>query len=385
MNHHFPINKSTIMHQKHTKLAKAHQGFFAQNEWSFLGTNCDAIQTLAKDITNCFSDTYKVGYIDASHKEIEGEVPFFYAEWTDKIKFQRHEQKGGFEAGSRSIFFNDVDLVLVNGNHFEAQQQLVILDPKKMESLSKKTKKLTNVKAFITQSNSPAELPDFLKNHLPNWQEIPFFSIENISQIANFIQQKSIIPSLQGLILAGGRSVRMGTDKSNIHWHQKPQKEYLYELLQNTGIQSFISCREEQKEELKVFPTLSDSFLNLGPMGAILSAFRENPSVAWLVIACDLPFFDKNCLNFLIQNRNPSSVATAYKSPTSEEGFPEPLVAIWEPKAYQHLLRFLGQGISCPRKVLINSDTHLLDAPNTNWLTNVNTPEEKEEVKKLLF
>jgi molybdenum cofactor guanylyltransferase len=272
----------------------------------------------------------------------------------------------------------------VNGNHFEAQQQLVVLDPKKMESLAKKTKKLTNVKAFITQSDSPAELPDFLKNHLSNWQEIPIFSVENIGQIADFIQKKSIIPIVQGLILAGGRSVRMGIDKSNIHWHKKPQREYLYELMQNTGIQSFISCREDQKGELNSFPTLSDSFLNLGPMGAILSAFRENPTVAWLVIACDLPFFDKKCLDFLLQNRNPSSIATAYKSPISEEGFPEPLVAIWEPKAYQHLLRFLGQGVSCPRKVLINSETHLVEAPDANWLKNINTPEEMTEVKKLL-
>jgi molybdenum cofactor guanylyltransferase len=97
---------------------------------------------------NCLPITYKVGYVDASHKEVEGEMPFFHAEWTDKIKFQRYEQKGNFEVGSRSVFFNEVDLVLVNGNHFEAQQQLVVLDPKKMESLAKKTKKLTNVRAF---------------------------------------------------------------------------------------------------------------------------------------------------------------------------------------------------------------------------------------------
>jgi molybdenum cofactor guanylyltransferase len=374
--------KSAFMQQKHTKLAKPQQGLFARNEWSFLGTNCTVIQELAKDINTCLSSSYKIGYLDASHKEIEGELPIFAAEWTDKIAFQRQEQNVTFNAQNRSAFFNDMDLVLVNGNHFEAEKQVVVLDPKKMESLSKKLKKLTQVEAFLTQSDSPAELPEFLKNHLPNWQKIPVFKLENTSEIAAFIQKKSTSAPIQGLILAGGRSIRMGTDKGSLNWHGKPQREHLYTLFQSIDIQTFISCREDQKNEILSFPTLADSFLNLGPMGAILSAFRENPSSAWLVIACDLPFFDKNCLDFLIKNRNPSAVATAYKSPDSLEGFPEPLVAIWEPKAYQHLLRFLGQGISCPRKVLINADTHLIEAIDPNWLQNINTPEEANLIKK---
>jgi molybdenum cofactor guanylyltransferase len=64
----------------------------------------------------------------------------------------------------------------------------------------------------------------------------------------------------------------------------------------------------------------------------------------------------------------------AFLNPTSE--FPEPLISIWEPKSYQTALSFLGQGISCPRKVLINSDTHLITVSNPTALMNVNTPDE---------
>jgi molybdenum cofactor guanylyltransferase len=53
------------------------------------------------------------------------------------------------------------------------------------------------------------------------------------------------------------------------------------------------------------------------------------------------------------------------------------LITIWEPRAYPVLLSFLAQGISCPRKVLINSDIELLDVPNIDALMNVNTPEER--------
>jgi molybdopterin-guanine dinucleotide biosynthesis protein A len=114
-------------------------------------------------------------------------------------------------------------------------------------------------------------------------------------------------------------------------------------------------------------------------MGAILSAFRQNPNTAWLVVAVDLPLLDKSTLQLLIENRNPSKLATAFNSPVNE--FPEPLIAIWEPRAYPVLLQFLAQGYSCPRKALINTDVELLDAPNPEALFNVNTPEER---KKLL-
>ena len=75
-------------------------------------------------------------------------------------------------------------------------------------------------------------------------------------------------------------------------------------------------------------------------------------------------------------------MATAFRSPVN--AFPEPLIAIWEPRSYPVLLQFLAQGYSCPRKVLINSPVELLEAPNPLALKNVNTPEELAEVRERL-
>jgi molybdopterin-guanine dinucleotide biosynthesis protein A len=130
------------------------------------------------------------------------------------------------------------------------------------------------------------------------------------------------------------------------------------------------------------FQGLPDSFLGLGPYGGILSAFREDPNAAWLVIACDLPLLSEKSLRQLLAARNPSAMATAFQSPDNE--FPEPLIAIWEPRAYPVLLDFLSRGYSCPRKVLINSDAHLVQATDAAELTNVNVPEEYEAIKAAL-
>jgi molybdopterin-guanine dinucleotide biosynthesis protein A len=87
-------------------------------------------------------------------------------------------------------------------------------------------------------------------------------------------------------------------------------------------------------------------------------------------------------LEFLLQSRNPEKVATTYESPF--DGLPEPLITIWEPKSYPLLLNFLGLGNTCPRKVLINSDTLILKPENPEALMNVNTPEDAEKAEKIL-
>jgi len=193
---------------------------------------------------------------------------------------------------------------------------------------------------------------------------------------------KKNIPVINGLVLAGGKSVRMGFDKTVIEWHGKDQRSYMADALKAICNDVFISCRTEQQDEIKNYKTIADTFTGLGPYGAILSAFRENPDVAWLVTASDLPLMDKATLQYLINYRNISAVATTFESP--HDGLPEPLITIWEPKAYHILLSFLAQGYSCPRKVLRNNDVHIIKAQYPEKLMNVNTEEELIKAKALL-
>ena len=44
--------------------------------------------------------------------------------------------------------------------------------------------------------------------------------------------------------------------------------------------------------------------------------------------------------------------------------------------AYEAVSAFVADGVHCPRKMLINSDTHLLDQPDPAALDNVNTPDD---------
>jgi molybdopterin-guanine dinucleotide biosynthesis protein A len=55
---------------------------------------------------------------------------------------------------------------------------------------------------------------------------------------------------------------------------------------------------------------------------------------------------------------------------------PEPLCAIYNPSARRILDEFVAAGIQCPRKIMLRSDTHLLEARDPRALDNINTPDE---------
>ncbi len=375
-----------MIHRKHTNLKRPKLGNFGRNEWAILGTTCGNIQQLANEIIGQLSSKYQLAYVDADHKSHDDngtdDLPKAMI-YTDKIGYHRFDFQANMEQYHFRMHFNEADLILVNGNHFKARKQLVFIDPKKAESLSRKLDRLTDVQAFIL-TDETSDIYDFLKNHLPEYQQIPTFRASETKKIIHFLEKEITknIPPIKGLVLAGGRSTRMGQDKGAIEYFGKPHREYMYDLIAPFCSETYLSCRSEQATELGGFPLIEDTFLGLGPHGAILSAFREDPEAAWLVIACDYPLMNEATIRQLVENRDASYVATAFNSPHNE--FPEPLITIWEPKSYPILFQFLAQGYSCPRKVLINSRVNLIDTAQPEIFQNINHKNEYEEIIKIL-
>ncbi|MGB0929452.1 MAG: NTP transferase domain-containing protein [Chitinophagales bacterium] len=387
--------KDGSKHRKHAKLTRPQLGNFGRNEWAIIGTPCGNIQKIAYQLTAILSKDFKVSYVDADHKSADAETEEGKKEstaleaganwvYTDKITHHRIDFNANLDSYTYRSLFNEQDVVLVNGNHFKAQKQIVVIDARKKSSLERKLDRLTDVDLILLEGEGEMVFP-FLQKHLPNIGEIPVLKSRDITAIADFLLQKMKTnrPPLYGLVLAGGKSQRMGRDKGLIDYHGKAQREYTGDMLQSVCEKVFLSCRPEQAVQIQSeYQILSDVMLGLGPFGAIVSAFQHNPNAAWLVVACDLPLLDQNTLKYLTENRNPSKIATAFHNPATN--FPEPLITVWEPKSYLTLLQFLVQGYSCPRKVLINSDIEVLEVLDTAKLKNVNRPEEYEEVKRLM-
>lgn len=184
---------------------------------------------------------------------------------------------------------------------------------------------------------------------------------------------------LSGLILAGGKSIRMGQDKAQIEFHNKPQLYHLHELLTPFCNEVYFSVHKDnsfthQKRVIK------DLFDIESPLNGILSAFHYSAENAWLSVAIDMPNITNETLVYLIKNRDKTKSATCFYD--SEGVNPEPLLTIWEPRSRPQLLNFFNRGKVSPRKFLIENEVCLLKTPDPSWLVNVNTPKDLESFKK---
>ena len=181
---------------------------------------------------------------------------------------------------------------------------------------------------------------------------------------------------LYGLVLAGGRSSRMGQDKAALTAGRSTQLEQAMALLAPHVARAFVSVRKDQRSDpLRArFEQIEDTRENLGPIAGIIAAQQRHPQCAWLVLACDLPLLDAATLGFLLRNRASERLATAFRS--SYDRLPEPLCAVYEPASAGALAAYVARGHNCPRKFLAGADVLLLDEPNPRALDNANTPEE---------
>lgn len=183
---------------------------------------------------------------------------------------------------------------------------------------------------------------------------------------------------LYGLILCGGRSLRMQQDKSQLDYHGVPQWQHLYKLLAPLTKKVYLSCRADQQLDTEL-PVITDSVGDAGPATGILSAFKAFPDKAWLVLACDLPLVSEQSLSLLVENRNPGKEATAFISSFKQS--PEPLMTIWETAGLKRLDIEKG----CPRKTLLKADIALLENPFAIEQFNANTPLERAEAMKVIM
>lgn len=355
---------------QHTESKKGRKFFFNYQEIAFVGKPSLKKTELIKRIIECLSEKFKIGYVRTEPVKENDAYSIFVG--NEGYYGNTTEKETDFIL-SRNLLFNS-EIVFIDTNENSPVLAQIIFSENEAD-----------LKPEIWQKSKAII---FAEKQINNYPEIPCFSTNDLTGIAKFIGDFFLaeikkIP-LNGLILAGGRSIRMQKDKSSINYHGKAQSEHLFNLLEKYCQQVFLSVRKEQDiaEESNNLPKIYDLYQEIGPMSGILSAFKKDPDSAWLVIACDLPFVDKNTLEFLIEKRNPFSGATCFKS--KEDGFPEPLCTIYEPKFGFRLQQFLGLGYDCPRKALINSKVEKIEQPGAKTLFNVNTPEEFEKVKKIL-
>ncbi len=337
------------------KLTKRNSGIFTANEIAFFGLKDSFITDFLQKINKKLQKKWKTDFFTNSNNL--------------RIK--------------EDLYHSQLDFLLLNGSYFPTvKQQILVLTSDSEDLLLQNLEYLTNVQ-FVIRLNANAHFPDYLLVKYPTISNVISYDFKDLDSICNHIENlifEKIAP-INSLILIGGKSTRMGTDKSMLDYHGKPHREFLKDILGDFILKNDIFYSLRDVSQIKNTQIITDKFTDLGPFGGICSAFMYNPNKAWLVVATDLPFINKYLIQKLIYKRNPSKIATAFIGKNKD--FPEPLITIWEPKAYPVLLQQLSRGELSLIKTLKNNEIELIEVDNS-LIKNVNTKEEYEKIKKEL-
>lgn len=200
---------------------------------------------------------------------------------------------------------------------------------------------------------------------------------------------------INGLLLAGGHSSRMGQPKHLLKLQDgRPVYEHLLKILRaalpsDSGV--FMSLRDDRDSSsiqsassgppspFRPIYDAQEQGLDIGPAAGLLAAHHEDPTSLWLVLACDYP---------LMQSRELSRLVSSYIAPVTcmrnHEGFLEPLVAVWSPEALVKLTESVAKGRTAPNRVIKELDGTHITPLDEKSLLNTNTPGEWQRALEIL-
>lgn len=177
---------------------------------------------------------------------------------------------------------------------------------------------------------------------------------------------------LNGLVLIGGQSTRMGSDKYLLTYSEREQYKVCHDLLAPFCQQVYISANSSQQIDAD-YPVIRDSVDVPGPAAGLLSAY-EKEKTAWLVIACDLPLLDGAVIAELVRERNTGKAATLAAAG-------EPLCAIWEARGLAQLQMSINHyNYSLTRFLRDHDYLALTSIPDTK-LQNVNSKDQLQTLE----
>ncbi|MBU8913782.1 MAG: NTP transferase domain-containing protein [Spirochaetales bacterium] len=171
------------------------------------------------------------------------------------------------------------------------------------------------------------------------------------------------------IVLAGGRSSRMGTDKRLLNIDGLPLVEHVYRRLEGTVGEVLVSVAGAACPGIPGARRIVDRFGNAGPMGGVASALEQSRYDVNFVTACDIPAVPLGFIGSLLRRSRNHQVVV----PVDEAGRYEPLFAVYSKSVLPRLRRLLEDGERRIRMLYDQVDTCRIDIPPGIDLRNLNT------------
>lgn len=171
------------------------------------------------------------------------------------------------------------------------------------------------------------------------------------------------------IVLAGGRSRRMGQDKALLPIDGRPLIERVVRRLEPFFAEVLVSVAEPGRYEFLGRRTVVDRVPGEGPLRGIASALAASSHDVNLVVPCDAPDVSVSLALRLLRAVREGDAAV----PRTAEGRPEPLFAVYHRRTLPRLETALAAGERAIRRLYPDLDVRWVDLPAGAAVTNLNT------------
>jgi len=144
---------------------------------------------------------------------------------------------------------------------------------------------------------------------------------------------------LTGIILAGGKGIRLGRNKGMAMLRDRHLIEYVIENLSAICDEILISSNSKQCEKFG-FKTIPDHYMAKGPMAGIHACLRASSNEHNFVVSVDTPFVSPGFINYIFEQRKNKLIA----APWYRDDHFEPLCAYYNRQAFELMEEFFEKG-----------------------------------------
>lgn len=179
------------------------------------------------------------------------------------------------------------------------------------------------------------------------------------------------------VILSGGKNTRMNyKTKAFLEFRGNTFIERTLDAISDYE-QKIISCNdvEKYKEFEDMALLVLDKFKEIGPIGGIYSSLKESEFQYSLVIASDMPFLNKEVLNYLgnYEFNNDALIPIV-------DGKIQPLCGIYKKDILSVIEKMINKKDYRLKNLLLNIDTKYINISDKDNFSNINTVEEYEKL-----
>ncbi len=185
-------------------------------------------------------------------------------------------------------------------------------------------------------------------------------------------------------IMAGGKSSRMGQDKSFVPFEGQPLIERTRSRVADLGDELILITNKPDEYAHLGLPMFRDVYPDCGPLGGIYTAVHHASHPHTLIVACDMPWLNPDLLRYMLTLR-----ATADVIIPRWDKYPEPLHAIYSKACLPPILHklqvqqlkitgFLGQ---VQVRFVAREEIERFDGDGRSF-TNINTPDDLHSQQK---